>query len=655
MYLQLQQKSVMLGRRPSGFVEHYYTEWDDGLGNEKISLFLVMSIGSTQVPGAEIGKEAFQLLQDHFLDDLTGDPYDRFENALREINIMIQEKEEGLGVKFVPNMHVICGVIQKDALYLSQRGDAQGYLVRKRHVSSITEGLYDEKNTDDLFQNIASGALEVGDSVILTTGHLVQFVTPNDLSKIFSEQALNEAMRELSDLLGGDLDEQMAVLSFEILEKAETEFVASAISDGADDEEDGEERALREDREEEMAEKKRVRRERLNQSVSALRGWLTHEERWAWVRDVKSWPRKKLLTVIGALAAVLIVGVLVLSLFTGQQKQLDEMNSKLALAEENVTQADTRGAFDKTEAAMLLDEAESLAVEVLNSGLLGGQASQLLDKIDQQREYLDNVVYVDDEVTLVTDFSSLVGTDSIVDVEQYNDRIVVFTSDEAYQVMLGEAQAPSGIDSAERVVSASYFGDRGNIVMLTASGRIMEYTDGNSQFADNSDGAWVNGIDVSTYSSKIYVLDPAGNQIWKYQRGTSAYGSGVSYLAEGADVSKGVSLAVDGNVWVLNSDGTISRFLSGDVIDFNVKDAPLVPIDGAVQIYTELEITQLYVLDSANSRILVYNKSSKTDDLTYSQQYVFSDLRGKLVDMYVDKDRDVIMFVTDQALYELGF
>jgi len=41
-------------------------------------------------------------------------------------------------------------VIQKDMLFLSQRGEAQGYLLRKRHVSSITEGLYDEKNKEEL-------------------------------------------------------------------------------------------------------------------------------------------------------------------------------------------------------------------------------------------------------------------------------------------------------------------------------------------------------------------------------------------------------------------------------------------------------------------------------------------------------------------------
>ncbi len=412
---------------------------------------------------------------------------------------------------------------------------------------------------------------------------------------------------------------------------------------------------MREEREEELAEKKREKRQRLTQSVAALRSWLVREERWGWIRDVRKWPRKKLLTVLGVLAGVLIVSVTGLSMVTSQQRQIEDLEGKLAVAEENVTQADTRGAFDKAEAANLLDEAELLAVEVLNSGLLGGQASQLLDKIEQQRDYLDNVVYIDDELTLLTDFSELIGSGEIVDVEPYDDRIVVMTSNEAYQVLLGDAQTPHEIDTAERVVSASYFEDRGNIVMLTAGGKVMEYTDGNSQFADNSDGSWVAGSDVATYSSKIYVLDPEGNQIWKYQRGTSAYGSGIAYLPEEVSVADGVSMAIDGNIWVLNEDGSITKIFGGDEVEFFVNDAPLVSVDGAVQIYTELEISQLYLLDPANDRILIYNKSSRTEDLTYSQQYVFSNLRGELVDMYVDKDRDVIVVVTDQVLYELGF
>lgn len=657
MFLQLQQQSMMLGRKPAGFAEHYYTEWDDGLGKEKISLFLVMSIDSTQVPGAEIGKEAFQLLQDHFLDDLSGDPYDRFESSLREVNAMVNEKEDELGLRFVPNMHVVCGVIQKDMLFLSQRGDSNGYLVRKRHVSSITEGLCDEKNKEDLFQNIASGVLEVGDCIVLTTGHLVQYVTPSDLSKIFSEQALSEASKELEDLLGNDLEDQMAMLSFEILEKAEAVVgdVEDKSSEVRSGDSDGE--AVMQDLGMDDEPKKGGSKGdgKFQKGILTLRNWITHEKRWSWLKDIKNWPKKKLLTAIGVVAAVIVVGLFVLNLFTGQQRQVEAMEAKLASAEENITQAETKGAFDKEDAAVLLDDAEALAVEVLESGYLGGKASQVLDLVEEQRDYLDNVVHIDDELTLLTDFSDLLGSATIQGVVPYQDRIVVYTETEAYQVLLGEAQSPDVIDSTDRVIAADYFADRENIVMLTASGNVMEYEDGNSQFADTSDVDWNGGVDVASYSSKIYLLDSEDNQIWKYQRGTSSYGGGSAYADEDVDLSSGVSLAIDGNVWILNEDGSITKLFSGEEVEFYINDAPLDSVEGAVALYTELEINQLYLVDAANDRLLIYNKSSQTENLTYSQQYVFDSLRGELVDMYVDKDRDVVVLVTDMALYELSF
>ncbi|MBT5516705.1 hypothetical protein HOK22_02195, partial [Candidatus Peregrinibacteria bacterium] len=630
---------------PSGFTEHYYTEWDDGLGKEKIALFIVVSIGSTQVPGAEIGKEAFQLLQDHFLDDLTGDPYDRFENALREVNLCITDKEKELGVSFVPNMNIICGVIQKDMLFLSQRGEAQGYLVRKRHVSSITDGLYDSKNKDDLFQNIASGVLEVGDSVILVTGQLVQYVTPNDLSKIFSEQSLNEAGKELKDLLHADVEEQLALLSFEILEKAEPvikleKMEAKGVVEDIMDVED------------KVVEKER----KIEKSLNVLRSWLDKKEKFVFVKRLRDVPRDRLLKMAVALTVVVVVGIVGLSLTTGKNRVISSMEGKLSLAEENITQAATRGSFDKDEAALLLDEAELMAVEVLNSGYLAGRASQVIDDISEQRDFLDNVIRIDDELKLLVDLGGSLGNSSLVGVLPYDDKHFLYTGNEVYEVLIDEAQTPVVIDASKRAVSASYFPDRDNVVVLMNGGDLIEYTEGNSQFADTVDVEWENGREVRTYSNKVYILDSEDGQIWRYQRGTTAFGSSQAYIdAEALDLTGAVSFAIDGNIWILNSDGSITKVLSGDEVPFNVKKSPTGGFAGATKIYTELEIPQLYVLDPANDRLLVFDKSSKTEDITYSVQYLFDDLRGELQDLYVDKDRDVIMLVTDQALYELGF
>jgi type II secretory pathway pseudopilin PulG len=660
MFLQLQQESLVLGRRPLGFTEHYYTEWDDGLGKEKISLFLLISIGSTQVPGTEVAKEVFQLLQDHFLDDLSGDSYDRFESALREVNAMITEKEKELGLKFIPNVNVIIGVIQKDMVFLSQRGEAAGYLVRKRHVSSITEGLYDEKNKEELFQNIASGGLEVGDSVLFVTGPLIQYVTPNDLSKIFSEQPLSEAMKELDDLLQNDMEDQMTLLSFEVLEKTEEMLAPAAhgmVVDGKDEPD------MEEDEEERRpvpsplhADEDRPKPGSLSKSLENLRKFMERKENWRFLDQFRGKDRKKVLIAMGVIGLVLVAGVYGLVNTLNGQRSRAAMEEKLATAEENIAQAETRGAFDKAEASALLDQAEKLAVEVLDSGYAGGEASQMLDKIEDARNTLDNVQIIDDEqIALVVDLSDRLAGSVLQGLELYGDRMVAYTDQKAYQILIDQVQEPDVIDTTDKVVAGAFFDEMDNIVFLTAASKVIEYTDGNSQFADTAEVNWHSGVSVATYSSKIYILDPASNQIWRYQRGTESYGSAQAYFSSEIDLSDAVSIAVDGKMWVLKSDGTLLKYLSGEPVEYQVKKAPLNSFEGATKVFTELESNQVYILDSEDDRLFIFDKNGKNDDLTYNAQYVFEDLKGTLVDFTVDKDRNKLLLLTTEALYEMNF
>lgn len=661
MFLQLQQQSLLLGRKPLGFTEHYYTEWDDGLGKEKIALFLLISVSSTQVPSAELAKEAFQLLQDHFLDDLVGDPYERFENALREINHMALEKEKELDVKFMPNVHVLIGVVQKDYLFISQRGDAHGYLLRKRHVSSITEGLFDEKNKEDLFQNIASGVLEVGDNVVFVTGPLVQYVTPTDLAKIFSEQSLEDATKELDQLLRHDVEDQMAMLAFDVLEKTEELRPIVQTPRMGDEEEEDSVRAthakmdIEEDSSPRSSSKQKAK-EHLSKAMERLRGFALKQDRFAGLNKIRAWEKKKLLSAILVLLMVVIGGTLVLKQTLGEQQKINDFQAKLDQATENVTLASTKGTFDKAAAALLLDSAQDLAVEVLDSSYLGSSASQILDDIAEQRDFLDNVLHVDDELKLVADLSGKITAGSqVIGVEYHDDSLVVFTDTQAFQILTDQVQEPDVLDSTEKVIAARSFEDYNAVVLLTFGGKLLEYSEGNSQFADTVDVQWKSGVDIATYSNKIYILDPASNQIWKYQKGNTGYGAAQAYLPEGEDLSGGVSIAVDGKVWVLKSDGTLLQYFAGEAVEYTIKKAPLTAMESGARVLTDLANTRLYVLDSKAKRVLVYEKSTKTNDLTYASQYVFDTLDEDITDIFIDQTRNLLMLTTTNGLYEISF
>jgi hypothetical protein len=255
----------------------------------------------------------------------------------------------------------------------------------------------------------------------------------------------------------------------------------------------------------------------------------------------------------------------------------------------------------------------------------------------------------------VVDLSDRLAGSVLQGLELYGDRMVAYTDQKAYQILIDQVQEPDVIDTTDKVVAGAFFDEMDNIVFLTAASKVIEYTDGNSQFADTAEVNWHSGVSVATYSSKIYILDPASNQIWRYQRGTESYGSAQAYFSSEIDLSDAVSIAVDGKMWVLKSDGTLLKYLSGEPVEYQVKKAPLNSFEGATKVFTELESNQVYILDSEDDRLFIFDKNGKNDDLTYNAQYVFEDLKGTLVDFTVDKDRNKLLLLTTEALYEMNF
>jgi len=58
----------------------------------------------------------------------------------------------------------------------------------------------------------------------------------------------------------------------------------------------------------------------------------------------------------------------------------------------------------------------------------------------------------------------------------------------------------------------------------------------------------------------------------------------------------------------------------------------------------------LYVLDSAASKVLVFNKDAKDGDLVYSTQYVFDGV-GEIKDIYVAQDEGRMYLATATAVW----
>jgi hypothetical protein len=127
----------------------------------------------------------------------------------------------------------------------------------------------------------------------------------------------------------------------------------------------------------------------------------------------------------------------------------------------------------------------------------------------------------------------------------------------------------------------------------------------------------------------MYVLDRGQNQVWRYLPGLGGYDSERTALLDSADLANATELAVDRDVYVLDSERGIRRFV------LKSEDAfPLAGIDTPLSAPASLSVlpgsSRVVVADTANKRIVV-----AADDGRFIRQIVspsFTDVRGVSVD-----------------------
>jgi YidC/Oxa1 family membrane protein insertase len=209
MALNVQYEFLFAGRDEGSFLENYAYEVNEhrsGMGQ----VFVCLEIQNNPSEAEAMGEAIFSALKTTFFAETEGEAmaegYLRFENSLKAINRRISDFRKGKLQKHIGSVHAIVAAIENGSLYLSQAGDSEAYLIRKRFVSTVSEGLYDPSQKDgDLFTSIANGDLEPGDFVLMCTTRLLRYVTKTDLSRMVLPSSAQRTLSDLRDHLSGEI------------------------------------------------------------------------------------------------------------------------------------------------------------------------------------------------------------------------------------------------------------------------------------------------------------------------------------------------------------------------------------------------------------------------------------------------------------------
>lgn len=621
-------------------------------------VFALIELAEKPAGGEELIRAIFATIKEVCFLDQTQDSFERFETALKEINAVIADARETLANKHIGRINAVVGLLSGNDLHLTQAGEAEGYLIRRGTITTITEGLTPD-DAVDVFVNIASGTVENHDKIVLASERLLRYATKTELTKIFSpNKEIGLALEELDEIIVLEGAQTTGILAFDIATGFETAAAAAAPRFG------------------DAMQKLNIKlpTEGLVGDISKHVG--KHVSRSiSWVRDQipestqipggRKMPIDKNYVILGFLIVLIFIILTVTWNISNKAS-----GARLAEAKEKLTAVQTqldmairdRNIGNKGGAYDALKEAETTVTALITSGIAVEEAQVKLAQIATLRDELDNIRR-QKSLKPIADLSKSIPEASLVGLDDFHGRKITYDAHQLVDVTLDQIGQPVMLDSKNIVRSGHYFADRDAMLFITSDGKVIEWRDGTPTAMKTEDPAWKTGVDVGTYSSFIYLLDPTNNQIWKYTRKRDGYGKATAY-SQNADLTKAISLTIDGDLWVLvaDADGNpkndILRIRKGEKRALTIKDLPTTPWTNPTKIFTNENLKFLYVVDRESRKVLRFYKDppdagAENKQLVYNTQYFFEDLKD-IRDVWVDSAEQKMYVIDGTKLYSIG-
>jgi hypothetical protein len=624
-------------------------------------VFFLGKFNEGDVDPKTIAEAVFGAVVESFTSSKITDPYDRFEDALKAANLEAQKRKKNW--KQVPN--IVISFFDFNNLYLSQSGECEAYLIRGTSVSQITET---PENDDTLFSNILSGQVAIDDVVILSSSRLLRSITANQIVDTLSRSDFGEAVGLLRHELQASSEEDTLVTAVGIGKKEESQsagFLSKVVSKGkkalkSDDasvpiETEEKPEPIEEDFDADDFEEETFEDSPAEEKAPLKVGDLLNKCKGLCsklpFKTKKLKPQKNLMIIAGTVFLILIVGIGIKSIANYESTDTKALREQLSIARESLVQADTfllQG--ERQSASEYLQKAQSSVQTVLSSKSKSfrSDAQFLLADIQEKQLQVENARKVTPQ--LLADLGVKNDNLEATGLLELSGNLYVHDLKQVHKTVRNIVEKGLPLSDKETILASTTRTDQNTLLFLTDAPKVIEYREGLITPMGTEDDTWKRGLDIKTYGRYVYILDPVENQIWKYERRRAKYSPAIAYN-QGADLSRSISMSIDGGIYILSDDGTLQKIFRGVKADYAFRDLPSVPFSGQnLKIYTSPNLDFLYVLDPDNGRILVFVKGERF--ATYKKQVLFDleDARDFVID---DSGQKVNVLTTDK-IYEFS-
>ena len=522
------------------------------------------------VEAVAAGREVLGRLHEEYYGNLDGSAFERLKAAVEKVSL---ENE---------NLEIAAASLVGQALSLAICGEGKVFLKRGDKLGVILNG--------EGPLTTGSGLLLENDFLVIGSRHFFEVVGSGVLKASLEAGSPEDAVETLAPIVLGR-SEMVAAAAVLVLAKKSEEEEIQPIEPPV-----------------------------INKVVPKKTNLPFLPKRPIFIRSETKEKRKKLYFLM---AIVLLLGLGVSLVMGIRNKTITQKKNKASeltkLAEDKLNQGKILASSDVNQGKVLGLEAEKLSEQALSLNKTNEEAAFLKEETKKFIVSLGEEAAV--TPSLFMDLNLITDGDSGIAFSLADKNLAILDQIKNKIYLLNwEKKSSEVIDNT---------GEKGNLitsydsrVFILDDKGIFEKEDKKTSLKVAKDSSWEEITGLGTFFGNLYLLDKGASNIWRYLGANGEFGAKKSwFVGTPPDLSGGVSLAIDGSIWVLTKD-KILKLTLGQEDNFALSKMPE-SFSEPIKIYTSADAQNLYILDKGNGKVYQITKTGE-----FKTSYSWSGFKG---------------------------
>lgn len=586
-------------------------------------------------------------------------PAEAFEAASKEGNKALKENEDR--INWLGNLDFIIVSASQKRIHFTLLGKMKNFILRQNEIIDLVGNFISEKDVLFPFSTILQGTLKKNDILIFSTSNifskdkLINFgknLLPIEEDKIKKLIEVKESGVALV-VETGKTSENIERLQSKLSPKKDSlpklprlpSINKEKVKNGLEFFREKGKKIKKDSLKILTLQKKSKKEEKKEIPNIAIEKDLPRKPKINWETSRKIFSKKITLIVFCALFLIIAGGGIFQYQKNAERRNIEEI---IKTAETKKTEGENTLIYgDKDKALLAFEEAS----KSLNDAELNLSSDEQKIKIENLRKEIEEKIGEISGRKILSEISPIFEIKK--GVEEWNSKGMLLEKDNVY-IFSADSELAYKWNAAKKEGIFLPLGEKSHAAAIIKGKPIFIFNSSKVKIGEEGENIEIKYpyedlkiAEIDSFENYFYIFDKEKGEIVKYNLSGNNISSPSLWFKKRESGKEAVSIAIDGNIFLLSADGKIKKYSAGNLKEEIAAPETFPKISAATKIFTSKNNKYLYILEPSQKKVIIIKKTGEV--VAEYQSAEFKNLK----DLWVNSGDKIIYLLSENKVFKI--